>query len=425
MKSEQIENIEISPVLDIVSETDVCDSLQTNERLLKKIHVLEARIAQLENGESEREQVEGALIKALQEWETTFNAASDSIMLVDNEFKIIQTNLASSHLFDKPLGSILGKTCYSLLHQTDGPPDNCPLQNAKQTGKHQESEFYVHQRDIWVTASADPVFDDEGNIIRFVYIVRNVTEHKKAEQDLKKLNNDLDSTVHELKRSNDELQSFAHVIAHDLKSPLRGIGSLADGILRQYADKLDEQGKKRTNLLIGRVKRMANLIDSILRYAEIGQVVHNKQNVDISSLLAEIICEIGLPKNIEISIENKLPTLYCDRVRVKQVFQNLLSNATKYMDKSKGQIRIGCIEENGFWKFSIADNGPGIKEAYFEKIFEIFQTLTPRDQVESTGVGLTIVKKIVELYGGKIWLTSKPGEGSTFFFTLPTHQVGE
>jgi PAS domain S-box-containing protein len=425
MKSEQIENIEILDAGSAAPEAGTCDDSQTNQRLLEKIRILETRIAQLESLESERQQVEKALIKALQEWETTFNAANDSIMLVDNEFKIIEANPASSRLFDKPLGSILGKNCHHLLYGTAEPPDDCLLKTARQTGKHQEGEFRIRQSDTWVTASADPVFDDEGNLTRIVHIVKDITERKKAEQVLEKLNHDLDSTVRELKRSNDELRSFAHVIAHDLKSPLRGIGALADWILRQCSDKLDEQGVKRLNLLIRRVKRLGDLIDSILRYSEIGQVVNPKQNVDVSILLAEIICEIGLPNNVEISIENKLPTLYCERVRLKQVFQNLLTNAIKYMDKPKGRIRIGCIEENGFWKFSVADNGPGIKEAYFEKIFEIFQTLAPKDQVESTGVGLTIVKKIVELYGGKVWLTSKLGEGSTFFFTLPTQQMGD
>jgi len=141
--------------------------------------------------------------------------------------------------------------------------------------------------------------------------------------------------------------------------------------------------------------------------------------VDVNTLLAEIIGEIAIPDNFEITIEQTLPTVRCERLRLKQVFQNLLSNAVKYMDKPKAQIRIGCIEEDGFWKFSVADNGCGIKEQYFEKIFEIFQTLSSRDKTESTGIGLTIVKKIVELYGGKVWVESKIGEGSTFFFTLP------
>jgi len=107
-----------------------------------------------------------------------------------------------------------------------------------------------------------------------------------------------------------------------------------------------------------------------------------------------------------------------------QVFQNLLSNAVKYMDKPQGQIRIGCVEDDGFWRFSIADNGPGIDEKHFEKIFQIFQTLSPRDETESAGVGLTVVKKIVELYGGRIWVQSEIGKGTTFFFTLPKQKTG-
>ena len=128
--------------------------------------------------------------------------------------------------------------------------------------------------------------------------------------------------------------------------------------------------------------------------------------------------------NIEITIENELPTIECEELHLMQVFQNLLSNAIKYIDKQNGQIRIGCVEEDGFWKFSIADNGPGIEEKHFERIFKMFQALSTRKDFEGTGVGLTVAKKIVELYGGKIWVESKIGEGSTFFFALPKEEMG-
>jgi len=131
---------------------------------------------------------------------------------------------------------------------------------------------------------------------------------------------------------------------------------------------------------------------------------------------------VAPPRNIAITTENQLPVIECEETHIIQVFQNLLSNAVKHIDKAQGQIRIGCVEEDGFWKFSVADNGPGIEEKYFEKIFQIFQTLSPRDDSESTGVGLTIIKKIVELYDGKIWVESTVGEGSTFFFTLPKQE---
>lgn len=398
---------------------------QADTQPVDKTTIHQGKRPHLRRPDAEREQVERALIKALQQWETTFDAASDSMMLVDCEYKVIQANTATAKVLDKPLGQILGKSCHELLGGKDAPPQDWPLSKAKQTGKHQQGELYINSRDAWITVSADPIFDEQGNVIRFVHIIRDITENKKSEHALQKLNKELDQTVSELKRSNEELRSFAHVVAHDLKSPLRGIGSLVDWFVRQYTDKFDEQGKKRVNLLIGRVRRMAELIDNILQYSQIGHVTDKKDDVDISTLLAEIICEIDLPKNIEVSIENRLPILKCERFRIKQVFQNLLGNAIKYMDKPRGKIRIGCVEEDGCWKFSVADNGPGIKQAYFEKIFEIFQTLAPRDQVESTGVGLTVVKKIIELYGGRIWLSSQLGQGTTFFFTIPKLKSGE
>jgi signal transduction histidine kinase len=168
---------------------------------------------------------------------------------------------------------------------------------------------------------------------------------------------------------------------------------------------------------------MHNLIEAILHYSKIGREKERHVQVNLNELVPEVIDMVAPPRNIAVTTENELPVIECEETRISQVFQNLLNNAVKYLDKPQGQIRIGCVEEDGSWKFSVTDNGPGIEEKYFEKIFQIFQTLSPRDEVESTGVGLTIIKKIVELYGGKIWVESKPGEGSTFFFTLPKQQM--
>ena len=415
METRQIKN---GLTIEADNTTLNCPEQQTKEQLLGEMRSLRARMVGIERLEGEHEKVEQALITSLQEWEATFNATRDPIMLVDKDLKIVQTNHSASRFFGRPIGKVLGQTTNSLLYGTALPPDNCPLILAKQTNKHEEAELYIPQKDAWVTVSSDPVIDDEGNASCFVHIIRDITYRKKTEQTLAKLNHDLHSTVHELKNSNQELRSFAHVIAHDLKSPLRGIGSIADRLIRKFGDKLDDEGKDQLRLLLIRVKRMSEFIDGILRYSEIGQVVEDQQDVDINSLLAEIIGEIAVPDNFEISVQQGLPVIRCERLRLKQVFQNLLSNAVKYTDKAKAQIAIGCTEENTFWKFSVADNGCGIKEQYFGKIFEIFQTLSSRDKTESTGIGLTIVKKIVELYGGSVWVTSKIGQGSTFFFTL-------
>jgi light-regulated signal transduction histidine kinase (bacteriophytochrome) len=223
---------------------------------------------------------------------------------------------------------------------------------------------------------------------------------------------------------NKELKDFASIVSHDLKAPLRGIKSLATWILDDCSDKLGEQGNEQMNLLLGRVERMYNLIEGVLQYSRAGRTEEQMVQVNLDTFIPEAIDMLVPPENISITIEDKMPVIECAEAHVMQLFQNLLSNAIKYMDKSKGQIKIGCAEQDDFWKFSITDNGPGIEEKHFEKIFKMFQALTVSEGIEGTGVGLTVTKKIVELYGGNIWVESEIGKGSTFFFTLPKQDVG-
>jgi len=241
---------------------------------------------------------------------------------------------------------------------------------------------------------------------------RDISTRKKFEEQRTRL-------IRELESSQEELKSFAYVVSHDLKAPLRAISVLAGWLSHDYADKFDDEGKEHMRLLIKRVYRMDNLINGILQYSRVGQVKEKVIAVDLDQLVREVIDLLSPPANIVISIENTLPTVMAEPTRIEQVFQNLLSNAIKFMDKPHGEIRIVCSSEDKQWKFIIADNGSGIELRHFERIFQLFQTLVPRDRVEGTGVGLSLVKKIVEMYGGKIWLESKVGVGSKFFFTLP------
>jgi len=252
-----------------------------------------------------------------------------------------------------------------------------------------------------------------------VAVVRDITERKKAEQRQAELLTELESV-------NQELKDFAYIVSHDLKAPLRGIRTVVDWILEDYTDKLDDQGREQLNLLGNRTDRMDGLIEGILEYSRVGRVREHIVEVDLNKLLPDIVDAIAPPENISITIDGRLPLINCEETRIIQLFQNLLSNAVKYMDKPQGKISIACTEQDGFWKFSVTDNGPGIEQQDYERIFQIFQTLAPRDEVEGTGVGLTVVRKIVELYGGRIWVESKVTEGSTFFFTLPeqTNELG-
>lgn len=225
--------------------------------------------------------------------------------------------------------------------------------------------------------------------------------------------------VEQVETVNKQLSDFAYIVSHDLKAPLRAIGALSGFLLNDYSDKLDEEGKEKLELLLNRANRMNNLIEGILTYSRIDRVKERAERVDPNEVVEEAVHAIAPPAHIQIKIDKKMPVVFIVLTALEQIFMNLLSNAVKYMDKAEGLIRVGCIDEEDHWKFYVADNGPGIEAQYFEKIFQIFQTLSPRDQVESTGIGLTIVKKIVETHHGKIWLESIPGEGTTFFFTLP------
>jgi signal transduction histidine kinase/HAMP domain-containing protein len=265
--------------------------------------------------------------------------------------------------------------------------------------------------------------DFAASLADMIALQMEANERRKAERALASVNEHLAETVRELRRSNKELQDFAYVTAHDLKAPLRGIGTLTDWITSDYADKLDTQGQEQLHLLKGRVSRMSELIDSILHYSEIGRTAKCLERVDLRVLVPEVIAQVAPPPTIRVTIEDTLPVVISERVRLIQVFQNLISNAVKYMDKPQGIIRIGCFEQEQYWTFSVADNGPGIDQKYFGKIFEMFQTLARRDELESTGIGLAVVKKIVELHGGTVWVESTVGEGTTFFFTLPKLNV--
>lgn len=252
----------------------------------------------------------------------------------------------------------------------------------------------------------------DGDHRMYVGIMRDISERKLAEDQKARLMNELES-------ANEELRSFAYVVSHDLKAPLRAIGALADWLSTDYVDKFDEEGKEHMRLLVSRVHRMGNLIDGILQYSRVGRVREALVAVDLSQVVREVIDLLSPPANVTISVENPLPTIIAEPTRIQQIFQNLLSNAIKYADKPQSKIIIACGDEGDYWKLSITDNGPGIESRHFEKIFQLFQTLAPRDRIESTGVGLALVKKIVEMYGGHIWIESTIGEGSTFFFTLP------
>ena len=252
-----------------------------------------------------------------------------------------------------------------------------------------------------------------------ICVCRDDTLAVESEQKILALSRGLEARAQELTQVNRELSDFAHVVSHDLKAPLRGIGSLANWLQQDYADKLGPEGAEQLRMIGGRVARLSGLIDGILSYSRAGRTHRSQTVVSLDGLVRGTLEMLAPPAHITVAVVSELPQIRMDPTKAQQLFQNLLSNAVKYMDKPSGRVTVACVADERFWHFSIADNGPGIEEKYFERVFQLFQTLAPRDEVESTGVGLAVVKKIVETEGGRIWIESVFGHGATFHFTLP------
>lgn len=237
----------------------------------------------------------------------------------------------------------------------------------------------------------------------------NLIERKKTEN----LNIEL---LKKLEKSNEELHEYAHIVSHDLKSPLRSLAALTTWIKTDNLEVFDEASLQNFKDIELTLETMENLISDILKYSSLDAVVSEDDVVALDSLIKNLILVLYVPENITINILNKLPNLKGDKTKFQQLFQNLISNAIKFNNKEKGVIDIDVEDHNSFYKFSVKDNGIGIQDRHFESIFKIFQSLK-KDQ-NSSGIGLSIVKKIVNIYKGEVWLESEIDKGTTFYFTI-------
>ncbi len=342
-------------------------------------------------------------------------SSEDSIISLSLDGTITSWNRGAERMYGYMKEEALNKNL-SLVYTDEREAEINELLNKIKKGQsieHYETERLTKAGDIiYVSISYSPILDNNNKVVGVSGIARNITQRKMAEKEQDRLINQLEIT-------NRELESFAYITSHDLKAPLRAIGSLADWIYADYIEQLDDAGKENLRLLKGRVARMHDLINGILLYSRIGRAKDKRELINVQENVNEVLRMLEVPDNIKVIIENELPSLFLYKAHVIQLFENLLSNAIKFSDKKEGVIKIGAINLPSFWKFYVSDNGMGINPKYHDKIFEIFQTLRRRDEVESTGIGLSIVKKIVETAGGHIWVESEEGEGTIFYFTLP------
>lgn len=222
-----------------------------------------------------------------------------------------------------------------------------------------------------------------------------------------------------LRRKNDELNQFAHIVSHDLKGPLRGIDNVISWIEEDYNFTLPPKVSEYIGLIKGRVSRAENLLNGILSYSRVGREKQPLEVVDVNELLQEVRDYLPDKPDTHVVVQSTMPVLYTERLPLLQVFSNLISNAVKYNDNPQPVVKVLYKDNGDFFRFFVEDNGPGIASPYHEKIFVIFQTLKERDSYESTGVGLAIVKKILTDRKLDIEVISSPGQGSTFVFSWP------
>lgn len=242
-------------------------------------------------------------------------------------------------------------------------------------------------------------------------------ELSELTQSLNNMTQQLDQHVSQLNRKNQELDQFANIVSHDLKAPLRGIENVVSWIEEDHKDELPRQVQEYISLIRGRISRAEKLIEGILRYTRIGKETSLKERTDTAELVNEIINSLDKSPNTSFNIQPDMPVFETEKVPLQQVFSNLITNAVKYNDSPDPQVKIYYHEQTNHYRFFVEDNGPGIAHEYHEKIFQIFQTLGNSDSYENTGIGLAIVKKILDERKEQVKLDSDPGKGSVFSFT--------
>ena len=354
--------------------------------------------------------------EALEERNNILESIGNAFFAVDKHWTVTYWNNMSEVILKMPRARVIGKSLWSLFPDAIDTPFYLPLQTAMEKNVPQHFEASYHGVNDWYETS---VYPSKNGVS--VYL-KDITERKASELMLKQLNDNLEQQAKELEFSNDELERFAYVASHDLQEPLRMVTSFMAQLERKYGHLIDDKGKQYIHFAVDGAKRMRQIILDLLDFSRVGRFEDKLEMVDLNEImddLAVLFRKQITERKATIKHEN-LPAVMAFKAPLKQVFQNLVGNSLKYHHSNRlPVISISAEERPTEWIFSIMDNGIGINEAYFEKIFIIFQRLHTQQEYPGTGVGLAITKKIIENIGGKIWVNSVEGEGSTFSFSLP------
>lgn len=366
----------------------------------------------------ERERVEKSLRESEERWHKLVDDQPEAIQITKNG-RIEYLNASGLALYEADsIEDVIGKDLLELASENLLPVFQERLKKLNNGEKIPSLEFEIKTfkgNYKVIEASSSLVTYNGENAVQT--IARDITEKKEQEAKREKL-------LKDLKRANDQLNEFAHVVSHDLKAPLRAISSLSEWIVEDYQDSLDEEGKQSLNMMVDNVEKMDELIEGILTYSTANDASGLDEKLQTSEILNSVINSIKIPVSINVDIKGEFPVVFFNKIQLGQVFQNLISNAVKFSDKEKGLITIACSEEKDNWLFSVSDNGPGISSEIGNEVFQLFSKFHSSEE-GSTGIGLSIIKKIMDTRGEKIWFESEEGAGTTFNFTIQKQQKNE
>ncbi|HYG15429.1 MAG TPA: PAS domain S-box protein [Bacteroidia bacterium] len=382
---------------------------------------------------TERRESETQLRQSEERYRSLVEQVRDyAIFILDEKGRIASWNEGAKRIKGYTAEETIGK--YFSIFYTDedimmGKPA-MELRTARQTGKYEE-EGWRKKKDgslFWANVVLTAIYNHDGVHIGFSKVTRDLTERKEAERELhasndrlRQLANELQATNKQLTNINQELEQFTSIVSHDLQEPIRTIRSFLDLIDIKIDDKQYDELKVYIGKSLNAAARMKELIISLLNYSQLSKTELEKSTISTENLINEVLQNLkGAIETIqpEITVDSKVEMITGDPVQLRQLLQNLLSNALKFTNAKHPKIKITCIEQDGVVKFSVSDNGIGINEDDKHKVFEIFRRLSNSKGYPGTGIGLAICKKIVERHKGTIWLESEPKKGTTFYFTI-------
>ena len=370
----------------------------------------------IERDVTERKIQEQKLKETTQILVDTLESIQDGFYTLDSNWNVRYWNKEAERLSGRKREEMIGKNFWEVYDGVVSEKINSIFHKVKATNTPIRIEVYSKQSKNWLEINAFP--SEMGLTVYF----KNITDRKHIESKLKKMNRSLENHVKELAISNKELEQFAYVASHDLQEPLRMVTSFLTQIEKRYENVLDEKGKKYIFFAVDGAKRMRQIILDLLEFSRVGKKETKLEEVDVNAIVEEI--KLLYQKQIEEKkaqiLFEPLPKIRTYTAPIKQVFQNLISNALKYSKPDeKPVITISCKKNSAVWEFEIKDNGIGISQDYFDKIFIIFQRLHSKEAYSGTGMGLAITKKIIENLRGQIWVKSEEGKGTSFYFTIP------